>query len=459
MEKQTFKISCEGAEKLPLNTILEYQDNIKKLSQRNYERLKLSILKYGFSAPIFIWKHQGNNYILDGHQRMKVLHGMRDEGFDIPLLPVAYIEAKTEKEAKEKRLHILSQYGHFCMQSLDEFLEDAGIGYEDIADSIRIEGIEKLLNPEATNGDDEYQERSPSISKDGDLWELGRHRLLCGSNTISRNIERLMNNQTAQMVFTDPPYGVSYSGDNNPNGRSWDVIDGDNLRGQELKNLLKQSFKNIFNHIADDCAIYICYASSRHILFEEALLEAGFKIRQQLIWIKHLVLGHSDYHWSHEPILYCSKESKSRWYGDRTAKTTILDSNKDDYIKIKKDRLIQIFLQLKSQATILDITKDLASEYIHPTQKPVELPLKAILNSSPKKGIVVDIFTGSGSTLIACEKADRNFYGLEIDPHYCDVIVDRYKTWCENNDRKIMIKRNGEKWEPREENPSLPNYD
>jgi len=455
LENQNLKIACEGADRLSINIMQELKSQIKNLSLKGFDHLKQSLLKYGFSAPIFIWQHDGINYILDGCQRLKVLQGMQQEGFQIPSLPVDYIEAETEKEAKEKRLHITGQYGKFSLKGLEDLLEEAGIGFMDIADSVMIDGIEKILHPDSTDGDDEYQEEIPSISNSENLWELGRHRLFCGSSTNRKASRHLMDNKTAQMIFTDPPYGVSYSGDNNPNGRHWDVIKGDDFRGTRLKNLIRQSFKNAFAYMVNDCAVYVCYASSQHIVFEEALREAGFRIRQQLIWSKQLVLGHSDYHWSHEPILYCSKEKKSRWYGDRTSKTMILNSDFEELTKMKKEQLLDIILQLKAHATVFEITKDAASEYVHPTQKPVDLSMKAIINSSAQRGIIVDLFSGSGSTLIACEKTNRTFFGFEIDPHYCDIIVNRYAVWCKRNGKEIIIKRNKNKWQSKVENQNL----
>ena len=144
-----------------------------------------------------------------------------------------------------------------------------------------------------------------------------------------------------------------------------------------------------------------------------AIKAAGMRIRQQLIWYKHMVLGHSDYHWSHEPILYCTKDERGPWWGDRTATTIILNTSDGDISKLKKEALLILLMAIRTQSTVIDAKKDAAKDYEHPTQKPVALMVNAIGNSSPLGGIVLDLFGGGGSTMIACEKMGRRCYMME----------------------------------------------
>ena len=276
----------------------------------------------------------------------------------------------------------------------------------------------------------------------GDVFQIGEHRLVCGDSTKADDCVKLMNGEKADMVFTDPPYGVSYKGTNNPNGREWEVIKNDDLRGDKLYQFLFYTFENMGTIAKDDIAYYVWFASSNHIQFETALLQAGFVVRQELIWNKGMILGHSDYHWSHEPLLYCKKkDQRTPWYGDRTGKT-ILAARRTDLLEKKKEDLIQIIKNLLDTSTNWEIDRDSVRTYKHPTQKPVTLAGRALINSSKEQDTVVDLFLGSGSTMVACDQLDRKCYGMELDPKYCQIIIDRMQA----QDPELKIKKNGKKY-------------
>lgn len=240
----------------------------------------------------------------------------------------------------------------------------------------------------------------------------------------------------ADMCFTDPPYGVSYKGTNNPNGRDWGVMNGDDLRKDDLFNFLLPIYKNIFKHTKDKAALYSCYASSNHIIFENALMEAGFRVKQQLIWSKGHVLGHSDYHWCHEPILYCvKKDENSEWYGDRTHKTMLRDE-KIDLKELNKEQLLEILTAIQEQSDVIEIQKDASQTYLHPTQKPVALSRGMIKNSSRPNELVLEPCSGSGSTLMACETGNRTCYAMEISPAFVDVAVKRWEDYTGQKGRR-----------------------
>jgi site-specific DNA-methyltransferase (adenine-specific) len=220
---------------------------------------------------------------------------------------------------------------------------------------------------------------------------------MCGDSTSPDDVARLMDGQQVDMVFTDPPYGVSYKGVNNPGGREWEVIENDDLRGDKLSEFLLAAFKNIKAHLKSKRAFYIWYATRNHIQFESAIIDAGLKSKQVLMWNKGMILGHSDYHWAFEPCFYgCHADENCEWLGDRC------------------------------QTTVWDIKRDHTGDYVHPTQKPTTLAQKALFNSSKIGETVLDLFGGSGSTLIACEQTNRKCRMMEFDPKYVDVIRRRY---------------------------------
>jgi DNA modification methylase len=443
------KITCRGADLLPINAIIEFQGGLKKLSKSSLEKLKSRILQEGFIAPIFIWEHEGDNYILDGHQRLQALLSLRKDGYDIPLIPVDYIQADNVEDAKRKLLSITSQYGEFNLDELHSWLSTLD---EEIRDTFRFVDNELKLafdeEPEETDADDVVELDVPSHSKHGDIWQLGSHRLMCGDATSREDVAKLMGGNLADMIFTDPPYGVSYKGTNNPNGREWEIIAGDNLRGDALYQLLFGAFQQLYAFSKENPAVYVWHASSTQMIFETALIDAGFEVKEQIIWNKGMVMGHSDYHWSHEPCFYVRKRGNNNsWFGDRKQRT-ILRQEQIDFEKFKKSELVSILTTLKDESTVWEIRKDSAQTYVHPTQKPVDLCLRAIRNNTtPKLNKVLDLFSGSASTIIACEKSHRVAYAMEIDPQYVDVGVQRYITWCKENEIEREILLNGKPWE------------
>lgn len=239
------------------------------------------------------------------------------------------------------------------------------------------------------------------------------------------------------MVFTDPPYGVSYVGTNNPNGKEWNMIENDDLRGDELYRFLAAAFSCIARTLKEDGAFYVWFASVNHIQFERALEKAGLRIKQELIWDKGMVLGHSDYHWAYEPCLYGThQDSNCKWYGDRKQKT-FLSLNRTKIRELKKEQMEDILLNLHAGRTCWRIDRDNVMDYVHPTQKPVELAARAMRNSSSAGQSVLDLFGGSGTTLMAAEQMDRKCYMMELDPHYCDVIIARWEKFTGKTANKI----------------------
>ena len=252
------------------------------------------------------------------------------------------------------------------------------------------------------NSGDDHQ---PSLSQRGRVYQLGRHRLMCGDATCAEDVAELMAGKTADMVFTDPPYNVGYIGKSKKALR----IQNDALKADKFRELLERSFALQYQHSRPGAPIYVCHAALRTDAFASALATTGWHIAQCIVWSKHhFVLGRSDYHWKHEPILYGWKPGAPHpWYSDR------------------------------KQTTVWNFKRPLRNRD-HPTMKPVDLVSYAIGNSSAPGNIVLDTFAGGGSTLVACEQTDRTAYVMELDPRYCDVIRNRY---AEQRGRDITTAR------------------
>ena len=299
--------------------------------------------------------------------------------------------------------------------SLDELNETL----DDLEETPKTVDIEKLDNAPPLS--------ETVKSRRGDIWICGQHRVMCGDSTSEADVDSLMEGTLADLVFTDPPYGVSYKGTNNPNGREWQIIKNDQLRGDQLFLFLLEAFKNIKRYLRKSRAFYIWYANTNHVHFETAIRGVELKPKQVIIWDKGMVLRHSDYHWAYEPCFYgCHEGENCRWFGDRTQKT-LWSSADQGFDNWPRERLVELVQKLKSGSEIWTIKRDAASSYVHPTQKPVELAQRAMVNSSNRGEIVLDLFGGSGSTMIAAENVGRKSRLMEIDPRYCDVIIRRWQ--------------------------------
>lgn len=335
------------------------------------------------------------------------------------------------------------------------------VGFE--MDLLNLRSLEDILSsqptqPEAT--DDLPSVGKKAVSKRGDVYVCGDHRVMCGSSTSREDMQKLMGNEPAAMIWTDPPYGVSYASED------FDVIQGDHKRDDELYALVLGALKQAVSFSRQDAGFYIWHASSTRREFDDALRDAGLIEKQYLIWVKNaLVMGRSDYQWAHEPCYYACKEGqRAAWHGGRDKPTIwratlrkregsattlgqalILTDGSGGQIALtprlpkgKKSRgarlavgeTIRIETQSNS-STVLEIGRD--QDYVHPTQKPIELARTSILNSSRPGEIVLDCFGGSGTSLIACEATGRKGRAMELDPIYVDAIVKR---WEEMTGRK-----------------------
>ena len=283
--------------------------------------------------------------------------------------------------------------------------------------------------------DDDVPEVLAPQTIQGDLYELGSHRLLCGDSTSPIDMLKLMGTNKADMIFTDPPYNVDYKGSGK---NTKDGILNDKMSDSAFAQFLIDTFEQTKNFSKAGAGAYVFHSHKTATDFEVALQHVGYTIDTQLIWNKpNAGLGMNHYRTKHEPFYYCSIGKEKTFYGDRTG-TTVWKIPDTPEAQIKWLEKTMEELE-KGKSTIWSIARANVNEYVHPTQKPVELPARAMINSSKQGDIVLDQFLGSGTTLIACEKTARSCYGLELDPKFADTIVQRYVNYTGNT----KIKKNG----------------
>ena len=395
------EIRCTTEDHLELGELTEFQGGLKSRTDADYAKIITSIKKYGFSFPFFVWSHDGINHVLDGHGRLGALQLMQSKGEVIPPLPVVYVNCKDEEAAKNLLLRLNSQYGTMTVDSVLDFME--GLEFDPLELALPAGVMNLNLDMGDTVDDDEAPEPEldePAVSKLGEVYQLGRHLLMCGDSTDPNDVEKLMAGAKADLVVTDPPYNVDYQGGTSSKLK----IDNDNMEEGNFREFLVAAFNTMKNALKDGGAFYIWYASSSVYSFQGACDDVGLEVHQELIWNKNsLVLSRQDYQWKHEPCLYGWKAGGGHaWYNDR------------------------------KQSTVIDCKRPTRSEE-HPTMKPVELFEYLIKNSSKADDIVLDLFGGSGTTIIASQKQKRVARVMELDPHYCDVIRKRWTKWAKEN--------------------------
>ena len=413
----TIKIKCNAENTLELAELTEFQGGLKQRTDIDYDKIKLSICKYGFSFPFFVWKNGSKNYLLDGHGRFATLCKMQKDGYTIPPLPVVYVSCKDKKEAKEKLLRLNSQYGKMTKESVLEFCSDIELNFEEIALPDSVIDFSESGEIEETEGDDEapeVDEKSEPVSKRGEMYELGNSILMCGDSTDAEDVARLMGGEKADMVFTDPPYNVAYTGgmqikDGHIESNGKKQIKNDEMDYNSFYQFLYDAFSNLKEFTKNKSAMYIFYAHSQTRAFINALYDVGLKQRSIIIW--HKTSGGfgdfmAQYMNAYEPCIYASNGETVNWYGPTDEKT------------------------------VWDMDKEKKCD-LHPTMKPVALVERAIKNSSRGGQLVLDLFGGSGTTLIACEKNNRRARLMEIDPRYVDVIRKRWTKFAKENGLKI----------------------
>lgn len=391
-----------------INDLIPYIRNARTHSESQIAQIAASIKEFGFLSPILIAE---DNTILAGHGRLAAARklGLKQ----VPCVKESHL-TETQRRAyiiADNKLSLNAGWDEDILaielselQGADFDLDLLGFDESELA-SI----FEDDKEVEDDDFDVEEELNKPCFSKAGDIWTLGRHRLICGDSTKEETYKSLMEDKKANLVVTDPPYNVNYEG-------SAGKIKNDNMNTDKFYNFLLDAFSNMEKVMADDASIYVFHADTEGLNFRKAFNDAGFYLSGCCIWKKpSLVLGRSPYQWQHEPCLYgWKKKGKHQWYSGR------------------KETTIWEFEKSKKNAD-------------HPTMKPIALLAYPITNSSMSNTLILDPFGGSGSTLIACEQTDRSCYTIELDEKFCDVIVKRYIEQV-GTDKDVSVLRAGKEY-------------
>ncbi len=400
--------TTERFAKVNINTLIPNARNARTHSKEQILQLRASLREFGFVNPVIVDKDLN---IIAGHGRVLAA---KAEG--VTEVPCVFVEHLT---AAQKRAYILTDNKLALNAGWDdelltlEFSELKDLGFDLELTGFGPDEIDKLFAADAGEVQDDGFDLTAALEKasfvlPGDVWTLGRHRLICGDATDADTVKKLMDGRQANLVLTDPPYNVSFE------SSSGLKIKNDSQSAKQFYGFLLSAFLRFYENLADGGALYCFHSDSEKVNFFRACVDAGFHYSTTCVWVKNaLVLGRGDYQQMHEPVLYAFKDTaKHKWYSDRK-QTTIWNFDKP---KKNTD---------------------------HPTSKPLDLLAYPIRNSSQANAIVLDTFGGSGSTLIACEQLDRTCYMLELDEKYASVILRRYAQTQSNDGADITCDRDG----------------
>lgn len=428
MEKLIEVFNLGSLPTAPLDSFLELQEDFKKSDPDKLSKLQMLIITRGFKYAFKAWKDpDGKLWIIDAHQRRKALLALRKSGFTISEIPYEPIFAADKKEAVEE---IAAYNSEFATKNPDTLLfkkydidgdtmERFNLGYEVKAVDYSIATPLFAQEHESENVQEDVVDFSiPSENEDspgsvfaqsGDIWLLGNTRLMCGDCRSKTDVSALMNGQYADLLVTDPPYNVAYQGATEDEL----TIQNDSMENDLFATFLRQVFTVMFSILKPGGAYYVFHADSEGENFRASLRKVGFKISQCCVWVKNsMVMGRQDYQWQHEPCLYGWKPGAGHFWNSDRKQTTVWNFDKPQ------------------------------RNAIHPTMKPIALMAYPICNSSLPGQIVADFFSGSGSTLMACQQTDRICCAMEIDPRYVSATVSRYRTMFP--EQPVRLIRGGE---------------
>ena len=394
---------------VPIGKLIPYVNNARTHSKEQITKLRSSLREFGFVNPVIIDREFN---VIAGHGRILAA---KEE--NIEQVPCVFVDHLTEAQ---KKAYILAD-NRFALdagwdedilrvemealQGMDFDISLTGFDEAEIADLLSLDDGET----QEDDFDEDAALQAEPLVKTGDLWILGKHRLLCADSTKPEDVKLLMDGKKANVCITDPPYACNYTG-----GTGMKIMN-DNLKGEEFYQFLLSAFKNAYENLADGAAIYIFHSDAEKVNFYNAVVAAGFHYSTTCIWVKQsLVLGRFDYQMRHEPVIYAFKDTvKHKFYGDR------------------------------KQTTVWEFDRPSKSK-LHPTTKPLPLVAYPMKNSSLVNSIVLDLFGGSGSTLMAAEQMDRTAYLMELDPVYASAIVRRFVAY-HGNTEDVHIIRDGKK--------------
>jgi DNA modification methylase len=396
-------------ERVPVAKLIPYINNARTHSPEQIKKLRASLREFGFVNPVIIDRDYN---IIAGHGRIMAA---KEEG--IAEVPCVYADHLTEAQ---KKAYILADNRMALDAGWDEEMLRVEIDalremeFDPMLAGFDEKELAALYAGDGDGAEDDDFDLSAALEQasfvePGDIWTVGRHRLMCGDATKPEDVETLMGGKCANLIVTDPPYGVSFK------SASGLTIQNDSMKNEEFYSFLLSAFQAMAGVLEKGGAAYVFHADTEGLNFRRAFVDAGFHLAGCCIWVKDsLVLGRSDYQWQHEPVLYgFLQNGKHPWYSDR------------------------------KQTTIWNFAKPKRNEN-HPTSKPLDLLAYPICNSSQENSIVIDTFGGSGSTMMACEKTNRICHMMELDPKYASVILRRYVEDF-GGANQVYVERDGEK--------------
>ena len=428
-------------ENVAIEKLKPYEKNARTHSPEQVDKIAKSIEQFGFINPVLI---DGDYGIIAGHGRVL---GAKQVG--LTEVPCIFVEDLTETQ---KRAYILADNKLALDAGWDDEILKAELNFlKEVNFDISLTGFDMdEIDLNAT--DIEFKEDDFDVdaelpaepkAKLGDIYQLGRHRIMCGSSTNADDVKKLVDGAVMDLCVTDPPYNVNY-GSINETGygkerNNANKILNDNMDDLSFYNFLLDFYTNMMSVLKEGGAFYIFHADSESLNFRGALKEAGGTVKETLIWVKNaLVLGRQDYQWKHEPCLYGWKDGAGHYFIDDRCQTTVFEDD-SALLKMSKEQLIQLVKQIQEEqthCTIIHENKPMKND-LHPTMKPINLIGRLVKNSSRKNENVFDGFGGSGSTLIACEQLNRNAYLMELDPKYIDVQIKRWEEFTGKKAVKI----------------------
>lgn len=400
-----------------INKLVPYANNARTHNKEQILKLRSSLREFGFVNPVIIDKEYN---VLAGHGRIEAA-----KAENISEIPCVFVDHMTEAQ---KKAYILADN----RMALDAGWDDELLAVEmeelqNLGFDLGLTGFDEseIADLFDTNSGDEVKDddfdlttalEKAAFVQRGDIWTVGKHKLMCGDATSAEDVSALMGDTKANLILTDPPYGVSFK------SSSGLTIQNDSMKNEEFYNFLLASFKCMADHLEKGGAAYVFHADTEGLNFRKAFIDAGFHLAGCCIWVKDsLVLGRSDYQWQHEPVLYgFMQNGKHHWYGDQKQKTVF------EFDRIKNSK------------------EDGCG---HPSSKPVPLIAYLISQCTQTNGMVLDGFLGSASTLIACEQLNRVCFGVELEPKFVDVAVERYIKLHDGNSDDVYLMRNGERIE------------
>ncbi len=394
--------------KVKVADLKPYEKNAKKHPKEQIEQIKQSIRQFGMNDPIGIDEH---NMVIEGHGR---LLAVKELGFEeVECICLSHLSDADKKAyiLAHNKLTMNTGFDDTILQSEFAFLRESGIDYS--ATGFSMQEITNLFTVKKLSVEDDDFDVTEAlagepVTKRGDIWQIGNHRLMCGDSTLEPDVHTLMNGNKANMVFTDPPWNVDYgSNKTHPSWKNRSILN-DKMTTENFNQFLSRSFVAMKSSIVAGAMVYIVMSAQEWGNIMEAMSSLGFHWSSTIIWFKDsLVLSRKDYHTQYEPIYFgCESEYEPVWYGWS-----------DDAKRVCP-------LQDRKQSDVWEFPRPKRSDE-HPTMKPIPLVERAIMNSSYVDNIVLDLFGGSGTTMVACEQTERICYMMELDPKYCDVIVKR----------------------------------